>query len=59
MRDKARGEEKKLHSFVVGVEKVDGKQSLVGFHFNQAKEFLKVRIRHINNIVEVMISLLF
>jgi hypothetical protein len=54
MKDKARGDEKKLQSFVVGLEIVKGKQSLVGFHFDQAKDFLKVRIRDIDLIIRVL-----
>jgi DNA polymerase delta subunit 1 len=42
-RDKARGEEKNLSKFVLGVEKTVPMQSLLGYHFDQVKEFVKVR----------------
>jgi hypothetical protein len=42
MRDKARGEEKSLKNFVLGIEKTEPLQSLVGYHFNEKREFLKV-----------------
>jgi DNA polymerase delta subunit 1 len=41
-RDKARGEEKNLSKFVLGVEKTEPMQSLLGYHFDQVKEFVKV-----------------
>jgi hypothetical protein len=45
LREKARGEEKQLKSFVLGIEKTEKLQSLVGYHFEEKKEFLKVPIQ--------------
>jgi DNA polymerase delta subunit 1 len=43
MRDKARGDEKKLANFVLGVEPINGMQSILGYHAEGDKrEFLKV-----------------
>jgi len=42
LREKARGEEKQLKSFVLGIEKTEMMQSLVGYHFEEKKQFLKV-----------------
>jgi DNA polymerase delta subunit 1 len=42
MKDRARGEEKSLANFVLGVEKEAGKQSLLGHHFGVTKDFIKV-----------------
>ena len=44
MREKARGEEKKLTQFVLGVEKVSEMQSLLGYRFNEVKDFIKVYV---------------
>jgi hypothetical protein len=45
MRDKARGEEKSLKNFVLGIEKTEPMQSLVGYHFDEKREFLKVTFK--------------
>lgn len=42
MHDKARGEEKKITSFVLGVEREANKQSLLGYHFGATRDFIKV-----------------
>jgi len=42
MKEKARGDEKKLNKYVLGVEKSESKQSLLGYHFGRTKDFLKV-----------------
>ncbi len=42
MKEKARGDEKLLKTLVLGVEKTEPLQSLVGYHFEEKREFLKV-----------------
>ena len=42
VRDKARGDERKLASCVLGIQKVSGMQSLLGYHFGATKDFVKV-----------------
>jgi DNA polymerase delta subunit 1 len=42
LREKARGDEKKLTKFVLGIEKCPGRQSLLGYHFSSARDFIKV-----------------
>jgi len=42
LREKARGDEKKLSKFVLGIEKAPGRQSLLGYHFDSARDFIKV-----------------
>ena len=42
MKEKSRGEEKKIATHVLGIEKVASKQSLLGYHFQQTKDFIKV-----------------
>lgn len=42
MKEKSRGEEKKIPTHVLGIEKVAAKQSLLGYHFQQTKDFIKV-----------------
>lgn len=54
MRERAKGEEKKLLHFVVAVEKILGKHSLVGFQFEDSREFLKV-----TNAITVVITVEF
>ena len=44
MKEKARGEEKKLNKFVLGIERAPGRQSLLGYHFNETRDFIKVSI---------------
>jgi len=43
MKEKARGDEKTLKSLVLGIEKTKPMQSLVGYHGDEKKEFVKVR----------------
>ncbi len=43
IKEKARGEEKNLNEFVLGVEKTKKMQSLLGYHFNETKQFIQVR----------------
>lgn len=42
MREKARGEEKNINKYVLGVEKTVPMQSILGYHFDETKEFIKV-----------------
>jgi hypothetical protein len=42
-REKARGEEKNLQKFVLGVERTQPMQSLLGYHFDELKVFVKVK----------------
>jgi DNA polymerase delta subunit 1 len=42
MRDKARGDEKQLKTFVLAVHKTEPLQSLVGYHFEEKRQFLKI-----------------
>lgn len=44
MKDKARGDEKNLKSLVLGVEKTEPMQSLMGYHFSEKREFLKIYV---------------
>lgn len=44
LRDRARGEEKKISSFVLGVDKEAGKQSLLGYQFGTTRDFIKVYV---------------
>lgn len=44
MRDRAKGEEKKIVNFVLGVTKEPNKQSLLGYHFGRTKDFIKVYV---------------
>jgi hypothetical protein len=43
-KDRARGDEKRLTSCVLGVERVANQQSLLGYHHNQTKDFIKVYV---------------
>lgn len=42
-REKARGDEKNLQKFVLGAERTAPMQSLLGYHFEELKVFVKVR----------------
>lgn len=42
MKEKSRGEDKKILQFVLHVRVVSGKQSLLGYHFSTTKSFLQV-----------------
>jgi hypothetical protein len=42
-REKARGDEKNLKMFVLGAERTPPMQSLLGYHFEELKVFVKVR----------------
>ena len=44
MKDRAKGEEKKIANFILGVDREANKQSLLGYHFGQTKDFLKVYV---------------
>ena len=44
IKEKSRGEEKKLSSCVLGIERVPNHQSLLGYHFDKTRDFIKVRI---------------
>lgn len=60
MREKARGDEKSLSQFVLEIEKVNGKQSLVGFHFGEDRVFLKViSSREVDRYLKFIIDLCF
>jgi hypothetical protein len=41
-REKARGDEKNLKMFVLGAERTPPMQSLLGYHFDELKVFVKV-----------------
>jgi len=56
--EKARGEEKSLSKFVLGIEKTKPMQSILGYHFGELKEFVKVmRLQFI--FIFDLITLLF
>eukprot|EP01035_Chromulina_nebulosa_P020984 gene20984-27193_t len=42
LREKVKGEDKKFNQLVLGVEKCNGLQSLMGYHFNETRDFLKI-----------------
>ena len=42
MKERARGDEKKLNQFVLGIEKAASMQSLLGYHFDTTRDFIKV-----------------
>jgi DNA polymerase delta subunit 1 len=44
LKDRAKGDEKRLNTCVVGIEKVPGKQSLLGYYFGATKDFVKVYV---------------
>lgn len=44
VREKARGDEKNLSQFVLGIEKTAPMQSILGYHFNETKEFIKIYV---------------
>ena len=43
VRERARGDEKRLSSFVLGITKIKEHQSLLGYHFDARRDFIKVR----------------
>lgn len=45
IREKAKGEEKKLAECVLGVEKTRHMQSLLGYHGDETKQFVQVSSR--------------
>ena len=51
MKEKARGDEKKLNKFVLGIEKIPAKQSLLGYHFNETRDFIKVNLNSIHHMI--------
>ena len=42
LRERTRGDEKKLNSLVLGIQIAKAQQSLLGYHFGQTRDFLKV-----------------
>ena len=44
IRDKARGDEKQLQKFVLSCQKTIPMQSLLGYHFDEVKEFVKIHV---------------
>ena len=44
VKSKARGDERKLNTCVIGVQRVPNKQSLLGYHFDTTKDFIKVYV---------------
>jgi hypothetical protein len=42
LKEKARGDERKLSQLVLGIDKVSGLQSILGYHFNETRDFIKV-----------------
>jgi DNA polymerase delta subunit 1 len=44
MRDKLRGDEKRLGTCVLGIQKAESKQSLLGYHFNETRDFIKIYV---------------
>lgn len=44
MKEKARGDEKQLKSLVLGVQRTEPLQSLVGYHFEEKREFVKIYV---------------
>ncbi len=41
VRDRSRGDEKKLTKAILGIEIVEGRQSLLGYQFDATKAFIK------------------
>lgn len=47
MRDRARGDEKALKSYILGIEKAHPDlKSIMGYHLEDNKEFVRVRSIH-------------
>lgn len=44
IKERARGDEKRLTKCILGTERVRAKQSLLGFHFETTRDFLKVYV---------------
>jgi DNA polymerase delta subunit 1 len=44
VKEKARGDEKKLSKFILGVEKTKPMQSILGYHFGEVREFVKIYV---------------
>lgn len=44
IKERARGDEKKLTKCILGTERVRAKQSLLGYHFETTRDFLKVYV---------------
>lgn len=44
LKERCRGEEKKLSKLVLGIEKVSLMQSLLGYHFKTTKDFIKIYV---------------
>ena len=42
LKERTRGEEKKLNTCVVGIQKAEAMQSLLGYHFGTTRDFIKV-----------------
>ena len=44
IKERARGDEKKLTKCILGTERVRAKQSLLGYHFDTTRDFMKVYV---------------
>jgi DNA polymerase delta subunit 1 len=44
LKERTRGEERKLNTCVIGIEKAKDMQSLLGYHFDTTKDFIKVYV---------------
>jgi DNA polymerase delta subunit 1 len=44
VKEKARGQDKNLKQCILGIEKTQPMQSILGYHFNETKEFIKIYV---------------
>ena len=44
VKSRARGDEKKLTNCVLGIDRVTGLQSILGYHFGETRDFIKVYV---------------
>lgn len=42
LKERTRGEEKKLNTCVIGIQRAEALQSLLGYHFGKTRDFIKV-----------------
>jgi DNA polymerase delta subunit 1 len=43
-REKLRGDEKRLNTCVLGIERMEKQQSLLGYHFEETRDFIKIYV---------------
>lgn len=44
VKERSRGDEKRLSKCILGIEKVESRQSLLGYHHGRTKDFIKIYI---------------